>query len=125
MTNADTIALMERHAAAWNAHDLEALLDLFTEDCIFDTAAGRGSHGDRHVGREAVGRAFAAIFAAFPDARWDDATHRICGDLGLSVWVFRATRSDGQHVEVGGLDLLTFRDGRIVRKDTFRKTVTG
>jgi uncharacterized protein (TIGR02246 family) len=125
MTDEEAFLLMERHAALWNAHDLEGLLALFTEDCVFETAAGRGPHGEVHDGREAVGRAFAAIFATFPDARWDEAEHRLCGDRGLSTWVFRGTRGDGHRVDVRGLDLLTFRKGRILRKDTFRKTITG
>lgn len=31
---------------------------------------------------------------AFADASWNDAHHFICGDRGVSEWVFRGTRAD-------------------------------
>ena len=50
MTIEDSLALMRRHAAAWNAHDVQALLELLTDDCIYDAAAGSSPEGARHVG---------------------------------------------------------------------------
>lgn len=123
MNNDDAVVLMERHTAAWNAHDLDELLALMTPDCIFDAAAGPSAHGQRHVGHVAVRAAFQAIFKAFPDARWEDAVHSASGDRGSSAWTFRATGAEGRAVELRGVDLLGFRDGRISYKDTYRKNV--
>ena len=123
MNNDDAVKLMERHAAAWNAHDIESLLAIMTDDCIYDAAAGKNSSGDRFVGHEALRKAFALIWQNFPDAQWADAVHSACGDHGFSTWTFRGTRVDGQVVEARGLDLLRFREGRICHKDTFRKNV--
>jgi steroid delta-isomerase-like uncharacterized protein len=124
MTIEDSLALMRRHAAAWNAHDVQALLELLTDDCIYDAAAGSRPEGARHVGHAELEPAFRAIWAAFPDARWDDAEHFVDGEKGFSTWVFRGTRPDGIRVTVNGLDVLRFRDGLICHKDTYRKAVT-
>jgi steroid delta-isomerase-like uncharacterized protein len=118
------LALLERHCAAWNAHDIDALMALVTDDCVFDAAAGPGPHGARHAGRAAVREAFVAVWQTFPDAQWCDARHSVVGGRGFSEWTFRGTRRDGVCVEVRGLDVLELRDGRISRKDTFRKTVS-
>lgn len=121
MTRDEALHLLDEFAKAFNRHDRDALVSMMTEDAIFDTAVGPEAHGDRHVGREAVGRAFAAVWEAFPDASWNDARHAAAGDRGFSEWTFRGTDRSGNFVEVRGVDLFGFRDGKIAVKDTFRK----
>ena len=123
MTRDAILALMQRHAEAWNMHDVNLLLSIMTHDCIFDASAGPGPQGARFEGQAALRPAFEAIWTTFPDARWDEACHAIDGDVGITTWVFRATRADGGKVEVKGLDLLRFREGKICHKDTYRKNV--
>lgn len=124
MDHRDALRLMEKHCDAWNGHDIDALMALFAADCTFEAAAGAHPFGERHSGRDAVRKAFAAIWATFPDARWEGARHIASGNEGCSEWTFRGTRADGTAVEVRGVDLLQFEDGLITRKDTFRKAVT-
>lgn len=121
MTDARLIDLLDEFAKAWNRHDCDALLSMMTDDGVFETAAGPEHYGARHAGSEALRSAFSAVFEAFPDASWNDARHLACGDRGFSEWTFRGTDRSGNKVEVRGVDLFTFRDGRIARKDTFRK----
>jgi ketosteroid isomerase-like protein len=112
---------LESFCDAFNRHDLDALMDHMTEDCVFDASAGPEPHGRRYVGREDVRRGFADVFATFPDGQWDEGRHLVAGDRGLSEWVFRGTKTDGTRVEVNGIDVFTFRDGKIAVKDSFRK----
>jgi len=64
---------------------------------------------------------FAAVFAAFPDARWNDGTHS--GDRGVSEWVCSGTDAeDGATIEEKGCDIFTFRDGKIAVKNTGLKS---
>jgi steroid delta-isomerase-like uncharacterized protein len=121
MTEADKLALLDAFAQAWNRHDTDALVSMMTPDGVFETAAGAEAFGTRHAGREALRTSFSAVFAAFPDARWEDATHVVAGERAFSEWTFRGTSAGGERVEVRGVDLFTLRDGRIARKDTFRK----
>lgn len=106
---------------AFNRHDLDALMEHMTEDCIFDASAGSEQQGPRYAGRDAVRAGFAEVFTSFPDSRWEEGRHWVSGDRGVSEWVFRGTRLDGTRVEVNGCDLFTFRDGKIAVKDSFRK----
>jgi len=124
MTREETLSLMQRHAAAWNAHDADALLNMMTEDCIYDASAGPGPQGARFQGPVALRPAFEAIWTTFPDASWKQALHTIDGELGFTTWVFHGTKADGTKVDVKGLDLLRFRNGKICHKDTYRKNVT-
>lgn len=108
-------------ADAWNRHDLDALMSFMTDDCVFEASAGPAVAGTRSVGRGAVRAAYAEVFATFPDAHWGSATHFVCGDRGVSEWIFTGTRTDGARVEVQGCDLFRFRGGKIALKNSYRK----
>ena len=51
MTRDETLRLMQRHADAWNAHDADALLNMMTDDCVYDGSAGPGPQGARFRAR--------------------------------------------------------------------------
>jgi ketosteroid isomerase-like protein len=106
---------------AWNRHDIDALMTFVTDDCVFDTVSGPDPWGVRHVGCEAVQMAFEQAWRTFPDARWTNGRHFVCGDRGVSEWLFTGTRPDGSRVEASGCDLFTFREGKIAIKSAFRK----
>ena len=113
--------LLDRFAEAWNRHDLDALLSMMTDDCVFDASAGPQVWGQRSEGKAAVRAACAAVFEAFPDAHWANARHFIAGTRGVSEWTFTGTQQDGRRVEVTGCDLFTFRNGQIAIKNSYRK----
>jgi steroid delta-isomerase-like uncharacterized protein len=121
LTEVELLALLDRFAGAWNRHDLDALMSMMTDDCAFEASAGSQVNGQRSEGQEAVRAAFAAVFEAFPDARWANVTHFIAGNRGVSEWTFSGTRRDGSRSEVNGCDLLTIRDGKIAIKNSYRK----
>ncbi len=114
----DTLAAF---SDAWNRHDVDALMGFMTEDCIFQTAAGPDACGTRHVGTEAVRKAFAAAWAAVPDAQWVNGQHFVHGDFGTSQWTFTGTAADGSRIETDGIDVFTFRGAKIHLKNVFRK----
>ena len=120
-SDADALKLLERFADAWNRHDLDALMSMMTDDGVFEASAGAEVNGQRSEGNQAVRAAYAAVFETFPDAHWANARHFVAGNRGVSEWTFTGTRQDGTRVEVNGCDLLTFRDGRIAIKNSYRK----
>jgi ketosteroid isomerase-like protein len=117
----DLVGLLERFADAWNRHDLDALMSMMTDDCVFLASAGPQVEGQRSEGQPAVRAAYAAVFDAFRDAHWANPRHVVAGDRGVSEWTFTGTRENGARVEVTGCDLFTFRDGRIAVKNSYRK----
>lgn len=115
------LELLDRFADAWNRHDLDAIMSMMTADCVFEASAGNGVDGERSEGPVAVRAAFAAVFADYPDARWNNPRHFVARDRGVSEWTFTATSLDGNRVEVNGCDLFSFRDGKIALKNSYRK----
>ena len=116
-----TTATLEAFSAAWNAHDVDALMSFMSDDCVFQAAAGPDACGTRIEGREAVRKAFAAAWQAVPDAQWERGVHFVSGDFGTSQWTFTGTAADGGRIEADGIDVFTFRDGKIALKNVFRK----
>jgi ketosteroid isomerase-like protein len=120
-SDADVVKLLDAFAAAWNRHDVDGLMACMTDDCVFEDSAGPDVTGARHVGPEAVRRAYAAVFATYADARWNQPRHFVAGDRAVSEWTFTGTTKDGTRVEVNGCDLFTLRGGRIALKNSYRK----
>ena len=116
-----TVATLAAFSEAWNRHDVDALMTFMHDECVFMTAGGPDACGTRHVGPEAVRRAFAAAWQNVPDAQWRNGRHAVHGDTGVSEWTFTGTAADGSRIETDGVDLFTFRDGRILVKNVFRK----
>ena len=96
----------------------------FADDAVFEGPRGPEPWGTRFTGREAIRQAFAARFAGIPDVRYQEDSHFVDGDRGASEWTLSGTTTDGERIEVRGCDLWTFRDGRVVKKDSFWKIRT-
>ena len=124
MDHDGNLAMLAEITAAFDRHDLDGIMAHFAEDAVFEGPRGPDPWGQRFVGRDAVREAFAARFAGIPDIRYTDDAHFADGDRGASEWTLSGTTIDGQRIEVRGCDLWTFRDGMVVKKDSFWKIVT-
>jgi ketosteroid isomerase-like protein len=119
----DATAVLRGFIDAFNAHDLDAIMSFFAEDCVMDMPAGAGPGGRRLVGKEAVREGIRSRLDGIPDVHYGDESHWACGDRGVSEWTLRGTRRTGERIEVRGCDLLELTDGRISRKDSYWKIV--
>lgn len=120
-TDAVSVQLLEDFAAAWNRHDIDALMGFMTDDCVFHAVAGPELFGRSFVGRDAVREGFQLAWQTFPDAAWLDGEHFVCGDRGVSESTFRGRKADGTRIEARMVDVFTFRGGRIAVKNAYRK----
>jgi steroid delta-isomerase-like uncharacterized protein len=116
-----TVKDLEAFGDGWNRHDVDDLMTFMADDCVFETSTGSDVRGTRYVGRDRVREGFANVFKAFPDVQFRDAKHFVSGDRGASEWIFTGTTTDGRKVEVHGVDIFTFRDGKIAVKASFLK----
>jgi len=115
------VELLEAFADAWNRHDVDDLMSFMTDDCVFESSGGDGCCGTRYEGSEAVRSGYSKSWQDFPDAQWNNARHFVQGDRGVSEWIFTGTNADGKRSEVAGCDIFTFRDGKILVKNSYRK----
>ncbi|HZX56550.1 MAG TPA: nuclear transport factor 2 family protein [Ilumatobacteraceae bacterium] len=105
-------AVVERLLAATNAHDLDALVDCFSDDYRNETPA--------HPGRSFEGRAqvranWKQIFAGVPDVTAEITASVADGDVVWSEWEMKGTRRDGLAHLMRGVIVFGTADGTITR----------
>ena len=114
-----------RFSAAWNAHDLDTIMAMSSDQCEFHASAGADPRGTVYIGQEAVRTAYASIFQTFPDAQWSSSRSTyIAENRILAEWRFIATKADGSELKVDGLDLLEIDNGKVKIKNSYRKSIT-
>jgi len=116
-----TVEFLEAFADAWNRHDADDLMSFMTEDCVFESSSGKDTCGTRYEGAVAVREGYSKAWKDFPDAQWNNDHHFVRGNRGVSEWVFTGTNAEGKRSQVAGCDIFTFRDGKILVKNSYRK----
>jgi steroid delta-isomerase-like uncharacterized protein len=121
MSELVTNELLKGFLEAFNRHDLDAIMEYFAEDCVFYMPRGSAPRGDQYSGKEQVRAGLAKRFEGIPDVHYGEDRHWTCGDFGVSEWTLTGTSVSGKKLEVRGVDLLEFAEGKIIRKDSFWK----
>ena len=121
MSSADATPPLDALLDAFNAHDADAVMSFFTEDCVLDMPRGPAPGGQRFVGKEEVRKGIQSRFDGIPDIHYGQDRHFTCGDRGASEWTIRGTKTTGEPIEVRGCDLFEFTGGKISRKDSYWK----
>jgi steroid delta-isomerase-like uncharacterized protein len=121
MTRPASVEVLKEFLDAFNRHDLDAIMEHFADDCVFYMPRGARPRGDRYTGKSEVRAGLAKRFQGIPDVHYGQDQHWVCGNFGVSEWTLTGTSPSGQQIEVRGVDLLEFEQGRVTRKDSFWK----
>ena len=121
----DIRSMLTELCAAFNAHDLDRIMGLFADDCVLEMPRGSEPWGSRFEGKSNVREALAGRFAGLPDVHYGNDEHFVdsAAETGMSKWTLTGTTPDGVRKHVRGCDFYTFRNGRVVRKDSYWKIV--
>ena len=119
-----TLDLLKGFLEAFNRHDLDSIMDYFADDCVFYMPRGLAPRGNQYVGKSEVRSGLAKRFEGIPDVHYGEDQHWVCGNFGVSEWTLTGTSVSGQHMEVRGVDLLEFAQGKVTRKDSFWKILS-
>jgi ketosteroid isomerase-like protein len=98
-------------------------MSFFTDDAELMMPRGPEPWGQKYVGKAEVRKGLATRFEGLPDVHYGDDEHWVSGNHGVSTWTLTGTAKDGKKIRVHGCDLFTFKDGKIVRKDSYWKIV--
>ena len=119
----EIIAILEALVDAFNQHDLDQIMEFFADDCSLDMPRGSEPWGTRYVGKAEVRRGLQSRFEMLPDVQYLDARHFATDQMGVSEWLVTGTLKSGKTVKVRGCDHYEFRDGQVIRKDSYWKIV--
>ena len=121
MSSGPTVGTLQAITAAFNRHDLDAIMEFFTDDGVFQSPRGPDPWGRRFDGKAAVREGLAMRFTGIPDVHYGGDDHFVSGDRGASEWTLTGTTTEGERLEVRGCDLWTFRGGLVAVKNSFWK----
>jgi steroid delta-isomerase-like uncharacterized protein len=135
IAGADAAAELERTIAryneAWNAHDVDAIMAMHAPDMVFENhTAGETAQG------EDVRAHIAAIFAGWPDIRFETRRLYVRDGVVTQEWTATATHTNtmrrgdlvaeptGRTVQWRGIDVIPFEGGLVKRKDVYSDSVS-
>ncbi|MBI3429589.1 MAG: nuclear transport factor 2 family protein [Actinobacteria bacterium] len=100
---------------AFNSHDIDAVMALMTDDCIFENTLP-APDGSRLEGAATVRAELGKFLASSPHAHFDEEELIACEDRCVVRW--RYTWGDGH---VRGVDVIRVRDGKLSEKLSYVK----
>ena len=124
-------AAIARYNDAWNAHDLDAIMDMHAPDMVFENHTA----GERAEG-EAVREHIGSIFATWPDIRFEGRRTYARDGLVVQEWTATATHANemrrgdlvaeatGKQISWDGVDVIPFENGLVKRKDVYSDSVS-
>lgn len=112
-----TEAIFDALEQAWSARDIDALVALFTPDCVYEDMA----LGARHTGHAGIREFAEGVFSTMPDFRLRFPVRLATPERGASHWIidahwngpFEGVDRTGHPIEFRGLSSYVFRDGKI------------
>jgi hypothetical protein len=81
-----TVDTLKQILEAFNRHDLDAIMEFFSDDCSFDSPRGPDPWGKRSIGKEQVREALAGRFKGIPDVHYGEDRHWVSANMGVSEW---------------------------------------
>ena len=108
---------------AWDNHDLEGVMKLFHDEVVFENWTGGKAQG-----KEALWKAWAPWFANHRGFRFTEEETFIDEEEQKALyrwqleWPSFEKGCEGKPEKRRGVDVLHFRDGKIIKKLTYSKT---
>jgi uncharacterized protein (TIGR03086 family) len=115
-----TDAALATFSAAFGRGDVDAIMALMTDDCVFE-ATGPAPDGTRFEGAANVRAVWDDLFGNTADAAFTEEESFVTGDRGVLRWLFTWTNPDGSPGHVRGVDVLRLRDGKVCEKYSYVK----
>jgi ketosteroid isomerase-like protein len=116
----DTSAALSAFSAAFGSGDVDAIMGLMTDDCVFEST-GPAPDGVRRVGAADVRAVWEDLFGQTGGAVFAEEESFAAADRGVLRWRFTWVAADGTPGHVRGVDVLRFRDGLVAEKLSYVK----
>ena len=113
-------ACLAAFSAAFGRGDIEAIMALTTDDCVFE-ATGPAPDGVRHEGADDIRGVWEQVFGGTREPAFSEEESFVAGDRGVLRWRFDWVDDDGSPGHVRGADVLRFREGKVCEKLSYVK----
>ena len=117
--SSSTIEVIKKFNEAFNNHDVDAVMALMTDDCIFENTRP-APDGERLEGAEKVRAYWIEFFKRSPEAHFEAEEIFSAEDRAVVRWIYRWVR-EGKKGHVRGVDIFKVRDGKVAEKFSYVK----
>lgn len=117
--NNPTFSTVDNFNLAFNRHDIDAVMEIMTEDCLFEST-NPPPDGIRVIGATAVRSYWKKFFSANPDAQFEVEEIFAFEDRCIVRWIYRKTK-DGKPWHLRGVDIFKVQDGKVAEKLSYVK----
>ncbi len=114
----DALAVVDKFNAAFGAGDVDGVMALMSEDCIFENTYP-APDGRLHRGQAEVRSFWAEFFASTEAPRFETEEIFSCGERVVARWRFSWGADQKGHVR--GVDIFRVRDGKVAEKLSYVK----
>ncbi len=111
--------IVERFNDAWNARQIDAVIDMITDDCVFENTSPFPD-GERFEGKHAVRAVWEEVMST-PGMHFETEEVISCGDRVVSRWRYNWTDDNGKQGHIRGADIFRLRGGKIAEKLSYVK----
>jgi uncharacterized protein (TIGR02246 family) len=120
MSSDHVVAVVTRFNDALNSRDVDGMMRLMTDDCVFENTAPPPD-GSRFIGQSQVRAFWDSFFESSASATIEIEEIAALDDRCVMRWVYRWIDRAGQAGHVRGIDLYRVRDGLICEKLSYVK----
>lgn len=115
----ETLDAVDRFNTAFNNHDVDAVMQAMTEDCVFEST-NPAPDGARVVGQAAVRAFWTQFFQANSDAFFEAEDVFASGSRCVVRWIYRKTKN-GEPWHLRGVDVFRVENGKVAEKLAYVK----
>ena len=96
--DATRLDILERMLDGFNRHDLDTIMSLFAEDCVFESPRGPDPWGRRFAGKAEVRAGLGLRFEGIPDVHYGEGDHFVLPGAGAARCCAPPEAQTGYHV---------------------------
>lgn len=115
-----TAEVVNKFNTAFNQHDVQSVMALMTDDCIFENTFP-APDGERFEGQKAVRHFWEEFFQASPQAIFQTEEMITCGDRCIVRWRYEWRNAENQNGHIRGIDVFRVQDGKVSEKLSYVK----
>jgi ketosteroid isomerase-like protein len=115
-----TLDTIERFNKAINEHDLDGVMALMTDECIFENTYP-APDGERYSGQSAVRGFWKDFFESSPGAQFAFEEIFAHGERAFVRWQYRWANPDGTTGHIRGVDIFHIMGGKVAEKLSYVK----
>ena len=116
----DPVSVIEQFNDALNKHDVDAMMELMTQNCVFENTQP-APQGTRYEGHPALRAFWHDFFGSALDQTIEIEELFGLEDRAVMRWIYRWKDAAGQPAFIRGVDIYCVRDGKIAEKLSYVK----